>query len=114
MNQPSLDFTTKENTQEGVVLALLRSKTTVTNRDFQAAGISHIARNRVSALREKGYVIAQRGVGQGDDWLDNAYRIIWYPGEVQDQAVEAKFRTEGWWIRPEEWRKKKIKNGGTL
>jgi hypothetical protein len=109
MNQPTFDFTTKEDTQEGKVLAMLKTNRIVTNRDFTAAGLSLIARNRVSNLRSKGYVIAQKGTGQGDEWLNNAYRLVWYPGETQDPIVEEALRADGWWVRPEEWKGKKNK-----
>ena len=107
MNQIALNFDVHEDTQEGTVLAMLKGGVSVTNADFQAAGISHIARNRISNLRRKGYVIAQRGFGQGDEWLKNAYRLVLYPGELPDKAVEDKLRAEGWWIRPAEWKGKK-------
>ncbi len=105
MNQIALEFDVHTDTQEGVVLEMLRRLHIVTNKDLKEAGISHIARNRISDLRRKGYVIAQKGFGQGESWLENAYRLVWYPGDHLDPAVEDKLREEGWWIRPQEWKK---------
>ena len=106
MAQPVFDFGITDGTQEAKVLALLKGQSIVYNADFQAAGIALTARNRISSLRDKGYVIAQKGSGQGEEWLKNAYHLIWHPGETPDPAVEDAWRADGWWIRPEEWRGK--------
>ncbi len=106
MSQPVFDFGVSETSQEGKVLSLLKERSIVYNADFQAAGIALTARNRISALRDRGYVIAQKGAGQGEEWLKNCYHLMWHPGETPDMALEDAWRSDGWWIRPEEWRGK--------
>ena len=108
MTQLALTFNIKADTDKARVLALLKSQMIVTNADLKAHNLDHTGRNRISDLRrDDGYVIAQKGAGQGDDWLKNAYRIVWHPGETPDPQIEDALRADGWWIRPEEWRKKR-------
>ena len=91
-----------KDTQIGRVLDLLISKPTVTNGDFSALGLSLICRNRVSELRKKGYVIAQRGAYTGQEWSKNEYMLVYSPGEAPRPSIEALLKREGWTIRPED------------
>lgn len=107
-NQLALDFNVKADTDKAKVLALLKSKPVITNADLQEIGLAVTGRNRISDLRkDEGYVIAQKGAGHGEGWAKNAYRIVWHPGETPDPQIEDALRADGWWIRPEEWRKRR-------
>lgn len=84
------------------VYFILTSKPVIENRDFDLAGISYIARNKVSELRKMGYVVAQRGSGTGQDWLHNQYSLLAHPGDELNEMKAHAMREEGWHIYPEE------------
>jgi hypothetical protein len=91
-------------TQKETVLRLLQSRAVVTNADFDRIGLAYIARNRVSELRREGYVIAQKGGGQGEAWLRNAYRLLGDPGTTFSDESFQPLRADGWIIDPKERR----------
>lgn len=101
-SHPTEERVRSRKTQKKAVFDLLLQMPVVRNFDFDRIGLKYIARNRISELRRDGCVIAQKGAGTGEAFLENAYRLVRKPGDPENLVLEARLRAEGWKVHPRE------------
>lgn len=90
----------QKKTQKQTVLELLNKMPVVTNEDFHRAGISHVARNRVSELTKDGHTIAHYGYSGGKDWSRNCYMLLASNYKTPDINILNALVANGWEVRP--------------